>query len=158
MAGHSARANRATTTIAAVAACVLAAQVGSTAAASDYGTYKKGDPVRVFATHVGPVANPSETYPFYVLREYSDLPRYVTSPPATAVFTDSHRALAVQPIAWQGTMRRPVKILVNPCLVMSRCVVVCIVSCPATSPDYAPRCRRSRLMSSSLERMLTMRL
>ena len=30
-------------------------------------TYSKGDVVRVFATHVGPVANPSETYPFYVL-------------------------------------------------------------------------------------------
>jgi len=30
-------------------------------------TYQKGDVVRVFATHVGPVANPSETYPFYVL-------------------------------------------------------------------------------------------
>jgi hypothetical protein len=29
--------------------------------------YNVGDPVRVFATHVGPVANPSETYPFYVL-------------------------------------------------------------------------------------------
>ena len=30
-------------------------------------TYNVGDIVKVFATHVGPVANPSETYPFYVL-------------------------------------------------------------------------------------------
>ena len=30
-------------------------------------TYNDGDIVRVFATHVGPAANPSETYPFYVL-------------------------------------------------------------------------------------------
>lgn len=30
-------------------------------------TYSAGDIVRVVATHVGPVANPSETYPFYVL-------------------------------------------------------------------------------------------
>lgn len=30
-------------------------------------TYAVGDVVRVVASHVGPVANPSETYPFFVL-------------------------------------------------------------------------------------------
>lgn len=47
-------------------AAVIAAALASAAAGADP-TYSKGDIVRVFATHVGPVANPSETYPFYVL-------------------------------------------------------------------------------------------
>lgn len=29
--------------------------------------YTQGDAVRIFASHVGPLANPSETYPWYVL-------------------------------------------------------------------------------------------
>jgi hypothetical protein len=51
---------------AAAALAGLAALAGVASATTDP-VYQKGDVVRVFATHVGPVANPSETYPFYVL-------------------------------------------------------------------------------------------
>lgn len=37
------------------------------ALAAGAAAYKQGDVLKIFASHVGPVANPSETYPFYVL-------------------------------------------------------------------------------------------
>lgn len=46
---------------------LVAALLAAVAAADSDPKYAKGDVVRVYATHVGPAANPSETYPFYVL-------------------------------------------------------------------------------------------
>jgi Endomembrane protein 70 len=42
-----------------------AALVGAVLAADTQ--YQSGDAVRIYASHVGPLANPSETYPWYVL-------------------------------------------------------------------------------------------
>ena len=48
--------------------CLCALAVSGFVGAQDADpTYSSGDVVRIVATHVGPVANPSETYPFYVL-------------------------------------------------------------------------------------------